>query len=84
MDCRIIKKIEKMKKYITTVTFAKITVFVFTLFSTIVSAQTALRDAPVDEPAGPVDGYVLVLAILGLVYVFLRLRAYAFQGNTLK
>ena len=35
-----------------------------------------------DAPAAPIDGYVWVLAALGLVYVFLRLRAFAQQGNS--
>ena len=35
-----------------------------------------------DTPAAPLDGYVWVLGALGLVYVFLRLRAFAQQqGN---
>ena len=71
-----------MKKYITTVSFAKITVFVFMLFTTLVNAQTDLPDAPVDEPAAPIDGYVWVLALIGLVYVFLRVRAFTKQENT--
>ena len=53
------------------------------LFSiTTVNAQTDLPDAPVDEPAAPIDGYVWVLAMLGLVYVFLRVSAFTKQGNT--
>lgn len=32
-----------------------------------------------DEPAAPIDGYVWVLAAIGLVYVFLRLRAFNLQ-----
>ncbi len=82
MDCRIIKKTEKMKKYITTVSFAKITVFIFMMFTTFVNAQTDLPEAPVDEPAAPIDGYVWVLAALGLVFVFLRFRALMKQSNT--
>ena len=35
-----------------------------------------------DPPAAPIDGYVWVLAAIGLVYVFLRLRAFAQQQNT--
>lgn len=35
-----------------------------------------------DTPAAPIDGYVWFLAALGLVYVFLRLRAFAQQGKT--
>jgi len=34
------------------------------------------------DPAAPIDGYVWVLAALGLVYVFLRLRAFAQQQKT--
>jgi hypothetical protein len=29
------------------------------------------------DPAAPIDGYVWVLALIGLVYVFLRLRAFS-------
>lgn len=32
-----------------------------------------------DEPAAPIDDYVWVLAAIGLVYVFLRLRAFNLQ-----
>jgi hypothetical protein len=35
-----------------------------------------------DEPAASVDGYVWVLAALGLVYIFLRLRAFALQEKS--
>ena len=35
-----------------------------------------------DTPAAPIDGYVWFLASMGLVYVFLRIRAFAKQGNT--
>jgi hypothetical protein len=56
---------------------------VMMLSITTVSAQTDLPDAPVDEPAAaPIDGYVWVLALIGLVYVFLRARAFAKQANT--
>ncbi len=33
------------------------------------------------DPQAPIDGYVWVLAALGLVYVFLRVRTFAQQGN---
>jgi len=37
------------------------------------------------DPVGaPIDGYVWFLAAIGLVYVFLRLRAFALQGNSPK
>jgi hypothetical protein len=71
-----------MKKYITTVSFAKITVFVFLLFSTLVQAQTDLPDAPEDTTPAPIDDYVWVLALIGLVFVFLRFRALIKQANT--
>ena len=72
-----------MKKYITTVSFTKITVFVFVLFTTLINAQTDLPDAPVDEPpAAPIDDYVWVLALIGLAYVYLRIRAFAKQSNS--
>ena len=69
MDCRIIKKTEKMKKYIKTVSFSKITVLVFMLFTTLVSAQEDLPDAPDDTTVLPIDGYVWVVALIGLVFV---------------
>ena len=75
MDCRIIKKIEKMKKYINTDFFAKITVLVFMLFSTLVNAQEDLPDAPDDTTVLPIDNYVWVLALVGLIFVFLRFKA---------
>jgi hypothetical protein len=33
------------------------------------------------DPPAPIDGYVWVLAALGLVYVFLRVRTFAQQTN---
>ena len=50
-------------------------VVVMLLSITTVNAQTDLPEAPVDEPAAPIDGYIWVLALIGLVYVFFRLRA---------
>ncbi len=38
-----------------------------------------LEDA---EPAAPIDDYVWLLALLGLIFVFLRFRALAKQRNT--
>ena len=57
-------------------------VVVMILSISTVNAQEDLPDAPVDEPAAPIDGYVWVLAMLGLVYVFLRVSAFTKQGNT--
>jgi hypothetical protein len=71
-----------MKKYITTVSFAKIAVLVFMLFTTLVNAQTDLPDAPEDELAAPIDDYVLILALTGIMYVILRIRDFAQQANS--
>jgi hypothetical protein len=51
------------------------------LLSTPVFAQLEDPGADPDTPAAPIDGYVWVLAIVGLIYVFLRLRAFVQQGN---
>jgi len=64
-----------MKKYINTDFFAKITVLVFMLFSTLVNAQEDLPDAPDDTTVLPIDNYVWVLALVGLIFVFLRFKA---------
>lgn len=51
------------------------------LLSNPILAQTdpgADPDAPV---AAPIDGYIWVLALLGLTFVFLKLRVYTKQSN---
>lgn len=35
-------------------------------------------------PAAPIDDYVLVLAAIALVYVFLKIKAFDLQGKTPK
>ncbi len=89
MDSRIIKKIEKMKNIniiSTVINRTLIWGIVISLSISTAFAQdpTELPDGPVDEPAAPIDGYVLVLAIIGLVYVFLRIRTFVQQGNSSK
>lgn len=37
-----------------------------------------------DTPAAPIDDYVWVLAAIGLIYVFLRLKAFSSKGNASK
>ena len=37
-----------------------------------------------DPAAAPIDSYVWVLAAIGLVFIFLRLRAFAQQENNLQ
>lgn len=34
-----------------------------------------------DTPAAPIDGYVWVLAAMGLVYVFWRIRVFTLEEN---
>ncbi|NDP26127.1 MAG: hypothetical protein GZ087_01685 [Flavobacterium sp.] len=63
-----------MKKYRNTVPFAKITVLFSMLFTTLVTAQEVLPDAPDDTVTAPIDNYVWVLALIGLVFVFLRFK----------
>ena len=74
-----------MKKYINRISFAKIIILVFVLFTTLASATEgdleALPVAPVDAPV-PIDNYVWVLALIGLVYVFLQIRDFAKQANS--
>ena len=70
-----------MKKYINTDFFAKITVLVFMLFSTLVNAQEDLPDAPDDTSVAPIDDYVWVLALVGLFFVFHKLRTFSKQGS---
>jgi hypothetical protein len=85
MDCRIKYKEKKMKntnKISTIINTTLVWVVVLLLSITRVSAQADLPDEPVDEPAAPIDGYILVLALIGLVYVFLRIRAFTKEGNT--
>lgn len=71
-----------MKKYINTVSFAKIAVLFFMLFTILVNAQEELPDAPDDTIAAPIDDYVWVLAFVGLVFVFFKLRIFIKQGIT--
>jgi len=64
-------------------------VIIASLFTNVISfAQTTPGDIgdpadtnPLDTPAAPIDSYVWVLAVIGLIYVFLRLRAFAKQCN---
>lgn len=73
-----------MKKYIAQ-TCTKITVLFFILSTALVQAQdpTDLPAAPVDA-AAPIDDYVWLMALIGLTFVFMKLRAAAQKANTLK
>jgi hypothetical protein len=72
-----------MKKYITTA-FTKIALLFIVLCTTLVQAQdpTDLPDAPDDTNSVPIDDYVWILAGIGLVYVFLRIRAFTQNLNS--
>lgn len=49
--------------------------FVMLLSISTVFAQDALPDAPVDDPAAPIDDFIPYLAIIGIIVVFMRFRA---------
>lgn len=59
---------------------------IFYTFLFLICINTAFAADPpdfdddvVDAPAAPIDDYVWVLAAIGLIYVFLRLRAFTKQ-----
>ena len=52
------------------------------LLSCPIFAQSDPGDDPV--PAAPIDHYIWGLALMGLLYVFLKLRAFVHQGKTTK
>jgi len=54
-----------------------------TLLSNPVLAQADPGDDP-DVPAAPIDNYVWILAAIGLIYVFLKVRAFALQTEVPK
>jgi hypothetical protein len=61
---------------------------IFYTFLFLICINTAFSADPpdfdddvVDAPATPIDGYIWVLAAIGLVYVFLRLRTFAKESN---
>jgi hypothetical protein len=64
----------------------KIFIIICGIFITLLSNPVLAQADPGDDPdpvAAPIDGYVWVLAALGLVYVFLSVRAFTQQlGNT--
>jgi hypothetical protein len=75
---------KNINKITTIINKTLVWVVVMMLSISKVCAQTDLPDEPDDTTAAPIDGYVWVLAAIGLVYVFLRFRAYALQQNTSK
>jgi hypothetical protein len=53
------------------------------LFTNPIFAQADPGDDP-DAPGAPIGDYLWVLALIGLVIVFLRVRAAMLQGNSSK
>lgn len=64
--------------------FLIIAIIFITLLSNPVLAQLEEPGADPEVPAAPIDDYVVFLVAIGLIYVFLRLRAFAQQGNISK
>jgi hypothetical protein len=66
----------------------KIFLITASIFITLLSNPVlAQLDDPGEDPdavQAPIDNYVWVLAAIGLVYVFLRLRAFALHGKISK
>lgn len=67
--------------------FLKYYVVAIYLCSTIITfAQPGTDDngggLETNDPAAPIDDYVWLLSLIGLIYVFLRIRAFALQGNS--
>ena len=66
----------------------KLLIIILGIFISLVSnpifAQADPGDDPDPVPAAPIEGYVWILAAIGLVYVFLRIRACALPENTSK
>jgi hypothetical protein len=52
------------------------------LLSTPIFAQLEDPGDDPDAPAASIDSYLWVLAIVGLIYVLIRLRAFYTQGST--
>lgn len=70
--------------------FLKYYITAFYLCSTFVTfAQPGTNDDTgnlegTDTPAAPIDGYIWVLALVGLIFVFIKLRTFYHQGNVSK
>lgn len=65
----------------------KIFLIIASIFITLLSNPILAQEDPgadPDVPAAPIDNYVWVLGAIGLVYVFLRLRAFYHRGNVLE
>ena len=63
----------------------KIFLIICGIFITLVSNPIFAQADPGDDPepaATPIGDYVWVLAVIGLVYVFFRLRAFIKEANT--
>ena len=62
----------------------KIFLIVASIFITLLSNPVLAQEDPgadPDVPAAPIDNYVWVLAAIGLVYVFLKVRAFVLRAD---
>jgi hypothetical protein len=63
----------------------KIFIIMVNIFMSLLSTPIfAQLEDPGDDPdalAAPIDGYVWVLAMVGLIFVFIRLRTFVQEGN---
>ena len=63
------------------IVFCLITLSSLNSFAQLPGSQNDTSNLESGDPAAPIDGYVWVLAAIGLVYFFLRVRAFAQLGN---
>jgi hypothetical protein len=61
----------------------KIFIIICGIFITLLSNPVLAQADPGDDPVAPapIGDYVWVLAAIGLVYVFFKIRAFAKQAN---
>ncbi len=63
----------------------KIFLIIASVFISLLSFPIFAQEDPgadPEVPAAPIDDYVVFLAAIALIYVFLKLRAFAHQRNT--
>jgi hypothetical protein len=65
----------------------KIFLIIASIFIALLSCPIFAQEDPGEDPeaaAMPIDDYIVVLVVIGLIYVFLNLRALAQRENELK
>jgi hypothetical protein len=68
-------------KYFIAVVFFCSTLTAFAQAGPSEGTEEGIEDTSGDTTGAPIDDYVWVLAAIGLIYVFLRVRAFAQQEN---